>query len=122
MNHLNSVLFEGAVVEDPVFVKNDNEEALLTLRVASTRYHKTKEGFSKQISVLIVKAHGRLAESANTAITKDCGIRVVGRLYQEYEEDGEGYDQSYVEIVAEHIELAPRCAHKNEDASEEEVF
>ena len=83
MNNLNSVLFEGTVVYEPVYSEKE-----VTIEVSSTRYLENGKPETIIVDVLI---------SPKISISKDRKVRIVGRLA--INEDG------ILIIVSEHVEV-----------------
>ena len=118
MNHLNSLLIEGTVVRGPIFGDTPKGSMECVFSIASVRYYKTEENLVKKVSTFDVLARGRLAENLDGVLKDGRGVRVVGRLTQDYHNTPKGAQQSCVTIIAEHIEMKPDL--KTIDIEEEE--
>ena len=99
MNHLNSVLIEGHLDGTPNLTTPANSEAVCLFNLASMRFNKANSQISKHISIFPVQTIGKLAESCAKNLTKDRGVRIVGRI-----EQNDGHE---LLIVAEHVEFKP---------------
>lgn len=100
MNMLNSILLEGRVVTITKSASADASEPFsLSLVIKTDRFEKCGEGLEKRSFKTPIVAHGNLARNCSEAIKLGQGVRVVGRIWCEAD------DQMYV--IAEHIELKP---------------
>lgn len=99
MNHLNSILLEGNLENEPKLTAIDGLAPICSFNLASERYSRTDEEFEKHTSVISVRVNGRLAECCSSQLTQGRGVRVVGRIKQE--------DEIGVYIIAEHVEFKP---------------
>jgi single-strand DNA-binding protein len=107
MNNLNSVLLEGELEHDPVFTIQSNGVPACSLRLASSRFFKGRNGIEKDVSLFNVEAEGKMAEQCKQLGHKGRGIRVVGRLRQYCRQDGRGQTVERTAVFAEHIEFRP---------------
>jgi single-strand DNA-binding protein len=107
MNNLNSILLEGNLVNDPVFLKTEKETPLCTFSIASNRFFKQGSGLEKEVSYFDVEAWSKLGETCHNFGHKGRGVRVVGRLKQERWTGTDGKPHSKISIVAEHVEFRP---------------
>jgi single-strand DNA-binding protein len=134
MNHLNSVLIEGIVVQKPLVTQSPAGESVGVFSLASNRYYSRHavfegfspeaetrcdldiaeaeaaghepEGYTKEVSHVSVEAWGKLSESCEKA-AEGQGVRVLGRLRQKRWTDMAGERKECLVILAEHIELRP---------------
>jgi single-strand DNA-binding protein len=107
MNNLNSVLLEGELEHDPVFVIKNNGVPACSLRVASSRFFKGRNGIEKEVSHFNVEVEGKMAEQCKQLGHKGRGIRTVGRLKQFCWQTPEGQTVERIALIAEHIEFRP---------------
>jgi len=105
MNHLNSLLIEGDLVDDPKIRHTPQGNAVCNFTIASKRFYREEDGIEKEVSFLNVEAHGKLAEACVQRGKKGRGMRVVGRLRQDCWKDDDGNDCSRIIIVPEHVEF-----------------
>ena len=96
MNALNSILIEGKVVADSVDV---SEKETCYFKIKSTRFYKKENEMVQKDSVFEIKTTDKLAQACIENLSRDRGIRAVGRLDQ--------CDDGTVIIVAEHVEFKP---------------
>jgi single-strand DNA-binding protein len=109
MNHLNSVLIEGNLANDPLRSMHTN---ICTFTLASNRFFKQDSGIENETSYFDVEAWGKLAEGCYSQGQKGRGVRVVGRLKQERWTETDGTPYSKIIIVAEHVEFRPVFTNK----------
>jgi single-strand DNA-binding protein len=107
VNHLNSILIEGNLVDDPVFRETKKGTPLCTFSIASNRFYRQESGLEKEVSCFDVETWGKLAEQCHNRGHKGQGVRVVGRLKQERWTGNDGESHFRVIIVAEHVEFRP---------------
>jgi single-strand DNA-binding protein len=117
MNSLNSIILEGVAESTPSFKHTPKGTAVCKFNVASTHYVNSQTGFDKEIIYIDVEAWGTLGETIYQKLQKGYGIRVVGRIKQDYLTDKEGGIRDYIYIVAEHIEFR----HELKNNTEEEI-
>ena len=109
MNQTNSIVVDGNLVKDPVFVEPKTGFKVCRLSVAVNRWYKDENGNSvDKVSFFEAEAYGNSAEFCNKYAKKGSPIRLVGRLQQDRWTNKEGKTDSKVYIVAEHIELLKR--------------
>jgi single-strand DNA-binding protein len=107
MNHLNSILIEGNLVQDPVFRKTEKGTPVCTFSLASNRFFKQDSGLEKEVGFFDVETWAKLAEYCHNQGHKGRTVRVVGRLKQARWTDTDGKKHSRIIIVAEHVEIRP---------------
>jgi single-strand DNA-binding protein len=105
MNHLNSILIEGNLVEDPKFRETLNGTLMCTFSINSTRFYKQGEELQREVGYFDVETRAKLADNCKNLAHKGCGVRVVGRIRQERMTGADGSLHSRVSIAAEHIEF-----------------
>ena len=97
MNSLNSILIEGALLNKPEVDVYATGEVIF--QIASNRFYRADDEYRKEVSLFNIRViSNQLAETCFNHLSKDQGVRVVGRLRNV---DGT------VEIVAEHVEIKP---------------
>lgn len=120
MNNLNSVLIEGTLVKDAVTGAAPQGKAVCAFTIESSRYRKGDAGIEKETGHFDVQAFGKLAERARSLALDGRGVRVVGRLQQEFIDQDCTTPHSRIIIVAEHIEYRPDD-FKADEAEQEET-
>ena len=105
MNNLNSVLLEGNLTEDPIVGITPEGSSFCFFRISSNRFFKYDEKIQMETSHFDVEVYDKLAELCFAELKKDRGVRVVGRLHQEYSLDADGITESRVKIVGDHVEF-----------------
>ena len=106
MNHLNSILLEGTLIENPkVFNTSDLSSIECFFPVESVRYVKQNGKASCEASHITIQVKGQLAENSLKTLDTGRNIRVVGRLKERGEKDYK--DLPVIFIQAEHIEIKP---------------
>ena len=109
MKGLNSIILEGNMVKDTEVSKlpNGTSVAEMTIAVKHT-FKNANEEFVEEVSFFEIKAYGNVADICEKYATKDRGIRIVGRLWQErWEADGKKHSKVFV--LAEHVEFMPEA-------------
>ncbi len=137
MNHLNSVLLEGVLVDDPKQISLSDSPGgmkLVKFDVASNRYYVDKNGNKAQETVFIpVQCWGSLGQRCIEKLHKGMECRTVGRLRLCKWVTADGASRRAIEIVANHLEFrSPKAKavteiledvdNESETASEVEVF
>jgi single-strand DNA-binding protein len=107
MSHLNSILIEGNLADDPVFRKTEKGTSLCTFSIASRHCYRQDFDLKKEIGFFDVQTWAKVAENCQELGHKGRGVRVVGRLKQERWKDSDGESHFRVVIVAEHVEFRP---------------
>jgi single-strand DNA-binding protein len=121
MNNLNSILIEGNLVRDPLFLSTPKGTPVCTFSIASSRYYKGDGSLEKEVSFFDIEAWAKLGEYCHNLGHKGCGIRVVGRLKQDRWVGSDGKQHSKISIVAEHVEFRPEfCNAEKADYSEKD--
>jgi single-stranded DNA-binding protein len=100
MNDLNSILIEGKI-NGEMEKKIVDEVTVCDFWIASNRFVNTE----KETSFFKIEAIGKLAETVFRNGRNERGIRIVGRLKQNYLENRELHCE--VTIIPEHIEFRP---------------
>jgi len=106
MNHLNSVLLEG-VVTGPAELETSNGAKIYRFTIKTSRFEPVDDDLTESASFIDVETYGKLATHCSVECTEGRGVRVVGRIKQEYCEDDDGKLFSFVKIVADHVEYKP---------------
>ena len=105
MNHLNSIILEGNLLEDCVVTEPTVGISVGKMPIGVERFYKNRDNETvKELSTFDIECYGRMAEYAGEHAKKGIEIRVVGRLKNETWTDSEQKNHSRVYVVAEHIE------------------
>lgn len=119
MNHLNSVLIEGELINKPSFGTSDGAtrlyEKLCKFAIASYRYSRTDFGFERYVSRFLVHARGKLGELCVEKGHEGQEVRVVGRLRQVSWGDQKNHKLPAVVIEAEHVEFKPQTTSESKE-------
>ena len=111
MNHLNSVLLEGVLTDDPRKVELPEAVAgtrLVKFDLASDRYFVGRNGEKKVETVFVpIQCWGTIGDKALERMKKGMTARVVGRLRLCRWLAQDGSSRRGMEIVAEHVEFRP---------------
>jgi single-strand DNA-binding protein len=118
VNNLNSILLEGNLVLDPIFLTTTNGMPLCTFSIASNRFYRQESGLEKEVSFFDVETWARLADMCREQGHKGRSVRIVGRLKQSRWNGDDGKLCSRVSIVAEHIEFRGGTAQKSVGAAD----
>jgi single-strand DNA-binding protein len=107
VNNLNSILLEGRLALDPVFLSFTGKSTC-DFKLASYGLIKDK-GHPEQQEVLIilVRTFGKLAEHCRDLGSKGRGCRVIGKIKQERWSAVDGESHERFVIVADHVEFGP---------------
>jgi single-strand DNA-binding protein len=108
MDNLNSVLIEGRLTRDAEksVTAAAAGAAVCGFTVASSRHYKDGNGvLIEEVCFFDVTAQGKLVEACMKLGKKESGVRIVGRLHQEYWGYTDGRRFSKVTIIAEHVEF-----------------
>jgi len=107
--NLNKVTLVGNCVDAPEMRSTQSGQQVASLRVATNRMWKDKEGQRQKASEFhSVVLWGRLAEIASQYLTKGSIVLIEGRLQTRSWEDTTGQKKYRTEIVAEAMQLGPR--------------
>jgi single-strand DNA-binding protein len=110
MNNLNSILLEGKLIENPVLANREDGQPQCNFTVQCYRMVKNAEDeLVEEKHLFDVVVLGRLAEICKEYLSKDRGVRVVGRLQQTKRMFGT-LELPYVSIFGEHVEFRPNPA------------
>lgn len=107
MNHLNSILIEGVLTNDPSMTETPRGAKVCTFHIASNRYFRKDDAIEEETSFLTIECWGKIAESCAENLTKGRGVRAVGRIKQDRWTGADGEDMSAVKVIAEHVEFKP---------------
>ncbi len=109
MNHLNSVLLEGILTDDPRNVELVDAPVgtrLAKFDIASDRYYVSRNGEKKVETVFVpIQCWGSLGDKALERMKKGMVVRIVGRLRLCRWIASDGNPRRGIEIVAEHVEF-----------------
>jgi single-strand DNA-binding protein len=117
MNHINSVLIEGNLVNDPVLSHTSKGTSMCRFCLSSNRIYKEDDANRTEVSNFDVVVWGRQAEVCTEHLKAGSRARIVGRLKQDRTENPEGNGQSTVHIVAEYVEFKPASSEKHKQVS-----
>lgn len=116
INHLNSLLIEGVLVNDPeivAHVKSSPDVKLVKFTLANDYYYVGTDGSKKKDTLFLpVQTWGALAERCFVQMRKGMTARCVGKLKQRNWETESGEKHCVLELVAKHIEY--KSPRKNE--------
>jgi len=118
MNHVNSIIMEGNMVNAPLLKYTNNGTAVCTFKIASDRFYKKDGQHEKETCFMDVQAWGKLAEIAGKYGHKGCEVRVTGRMKTDMWNGPDGRPRSKNIIVAENVEFR---RNKKEGESGEEI-
>jgi single-strand DNA-binding protein len=121
MNHLNSVILEGNIANDPVLKDSSNGGTVCTFKVASDRFYKKNFQLEKEVVFIEIQVWGKLAEPIGKYGHKGRGIRVTGRLRQDKWNGPDGNPRSKIIIIAENVELRKEESREEKEEPIEEV-
>ena len=106
MQHLNSVLLEGVLVDDPRLVIDNGNNRMAKISLASDRFYISRDGQKCSDTLFIpVQFWGGIADKAMEKLSKGTTVRVVGRLRMSRWTADDGLARSAIEIVADHVEF-----------------
>ena len=113
MNHLNSLLIEGVMVNNPEIVarvKATPDVKLVKFTIANDYYYVGADGSKKKDTLFLpVQVWGTLAEKCLNQMKKGMTTRCGGKLKMSTWEDESGEKHSIIELIAKHIEYrSPR--------------
>ena len=114
MNSKNSIRLEGNLTAGKVFYHTKNDVLVCRFTIACEGFYKHGNEYQKEVSYFNITALGRLAETCNTYLQKDMGIRVVGRLRQTRWQTVDGIEKSRVYVVADTIEFQSKKKGENQ--------
>jgi len=121
MNHLNSVILEGNIVNVPALKDTSNGVAVCTFKLASDRFYKKNFQLEKEVCFIEIQSWGKLAETIGKYGNKGRGVRVSGRLKQDKWEGPDGKPRSKIIIVADNVELRNEESRDEKEESIEEI-
>lgn len=105
MQHLNSVLLEGVLVDDPKLVIDNGTTRMAKLTIASNHYYLDKDGQrSIETCYMPIQLWVSIADKALSKVSKGSLVRVVGRLRQTRWIANDGTAHTAIEIVGVHVE------------------
>ena len=106
MNMLNSIILEGNICKECSVTQTAGGITAGTFTMEVVRHYKDSNGMTvNEKSYFDVYTYGSLADFASE-LEEGRGIRIVGRLKQEFFTDC-GLKRSKVVVIAEHIEVKP---------------
>lgn len=126
INHLNSLLIEGVLVNDPEIVarvKATPDVKLVKFTIANDYFYVGSDGEKKKDTLFLpVQVWGTLAEKCLDKMKKGMTARCVGKLKMRTWEGENSEKHSIMELVAKHLEYRTPKKQKLEvlEATEEE--
>ena len=119
MQHLNSVLLEGVLVDDPRLVIDNGNNRMAKISLASDRFYISRDGQKCSDTLFIpVQFWGGIADKAMEKLSKGTTVRVVGRLRMSRWTADDGSARSAIEIVADHVEFRSKLKGSKSEKSE----
>ena len=104
MNHLNTVLIEGNLTRDPKEIGGNSANPGCRFTIANNRYRLRNGTWEKETTFFPVLVFGRIGDACSRNLKRGRGVRVCGRLKQDFTKNGTT-DTTY--ILAEHVEFQP---------------
>ena len=104
MNHLNTVLIEGNLTRDPKEIGGNSANPGCRFTIANNRYRLRNGTWEKETTFFPVLVFGRIGDACSRNLKRGRGVRVCGRLKQDFTKTGTT-DTTY--ILAEHVEFQP---------------
>ena len=118
---LNKVIMIARLTKDPELRYTPSGDAVVTLRLASNRQWKSKQGEKKEeVCFFNAVVWGKRAENCNEYLKKGDPIFIEGRL-QSRSWDKDGVKQYATEVVTENIQFLNREKEGTSPAKEEET-
>jgi len=109
MVNLNKILLVGNLTKDPELRYTPQGIAVATLRIASNRSFKSKDGqLQKDTCFVNVVVWAQMAEVCNQYLQKGRGVLVEGRLQSRSWQNNEGKNRSVLEVVATRVQFMPQ--------------
>ena len=118
MNHLNTTLIEGILLEDPIEETTGDGNKRTMFVVESVRFFQRSNEIKSETYRFLVETWGKTAETCFKALEKGLGVRVVGYLKQTIEDfkvPGHSrltFPVPSVRIVAECVDFKPQFEKK----------
>ncbi len=126
MNHLNSLLIEGVVAQNPEAKTTNGGGQLVVFTIVSHRYTKPREregeAWSDEAIFLDVLAWGSLGGKCMDLVEKGMTVRIVGRFRLSSYTNREGAVRTRASVIAQHIEFRRRRSSSQELEAGEEEF
>jgi single-stranded DNA-binding protein len=122
MNDLNSVLLEGTLTQDPVLSHDPKGSPHCLLVISSERYLRGENGIEKRTTGMHIDSKGKIAEQCAKLCRRGSKIRVVGFLQALRGKNEAGRDAAQLVIEAEHVEIKPKPAVKQEKDTSYESY
>jgi single-strand DNA-binding protein len=112
MRHINSILLECVLTEDPIVTDSEKLALQSCYFSTETRGIDNKTGMKLlEKSQFTVEAWGKLAQTCKERLKTGSSIRVVGRIKTKQGDDNCDLPEFF--IVAEHIEIKPESKESN---------
>jgi len=115
---LNKTLVVARLTKDPEMRYTPSGEAVINLRLASSRYYKSKTGEKKEETCFLTAVvWGKRAENCNTQLKKGSAVFIEGRLQSRSWEGQDGKKNYATDLLVEDIQFMDRT---KEGTSQEE--
>ncbi|MFP4173039.1 MAG: single-stranded DNA-binding protein [Candidatus Hydrogenedentota bacterium] len=103
---INSVFLAGRLTADPELRYTPNNVAVCKMRIAVTRYYRSKEGERREDTLFTrVTCFDKSAEYCNEYLRKGRPVYVEGRLNSfDFEDRDTGQKRTMIEVVAQRVE------------------
>jgi len=107
--NLNKVFVLGNLTRDPEIRALPSGSSVASFGMATNRFFTDKQGEKQQqVEYHNIVAFGKLAEIAQSFLTKGSLVLIEGRLQTRSWQDSSGNKRSRTEIVAERLQLGPK--------------
>ena len=107
--NLNKVFVLGNLTRDPEVRVLPSGSSVASFGMATNRFFTDKQGEKQQqVEYHNIVAFGKLAEIAQSFLTKGSLVLIEGRLQTRSWQDSSGNKRSRTEIVAERLQLGPK--------------
>ena len=115
MNHLNNILLEGILLEEPKVVATEKDGN-------SKVYRNKKDEIVDESLIMPVLVWGDVSRSAIERLEKGMSVRVIGELRMSEWTSKSGEARKTFEIVASHVEFRWKKKSEAREISEDELF
>lgn len=110
MVNLNKVFLVGNLTRDPELRYTPQGTAVSTLRLASNRAFKDKNGQAQKDTCFVnIVVWAQMAEVCNQYLSKGRQVLVEGRLQSRSWKNTEGQNRSTLEVVATSVQFMPQA-------------
>lgn len=127
MNHLNNILLEGILLEEPKVVATEKDGnswgRLVKFSISSHKvYRNKKDEIVDESLIMPVLVWGDVSRSAIERLEKGMSVRVIGELRMSEWTSKSGEARKTFEIVASHVEFRWKKKSETREISEDELF